>query len=130
MTTKTLLRLSLFAAGVAFALTSCREIKVTSTPDSAPTYYGHWIGPSVDLTLTPGRTLSSGGLVEVTVGAKIEYRRPYALSECEWKGLSGRDIVFECGDSAAELIRVGAAPHQEDGIWKMTVDQVEVTRQK
>jgi hypothetical protein len=121
-------RVGILVVGAALVLGACKDIEITGSANSATDYHGSWQGPDVELTLTPGRELPPLGSIPRSVGASVEYRHKGGYMACEWKGLSGRDIVTECGRGAPELIRVDAAPHQRDGVWKMTVAGVEVTR--
>lgn len=83
-----------------------------------------WTGSWVELRLTPGKPLSSSASLAPTV----MYRHKWGLTQCEWKGLAGRDIVYRCSRGSGKLIRVDVAPHRDGSVWKMTVEGVEVTR--
>ncbi len=89
---------------------------VTTPPEQAVSYYGDWTAPSVVLRITPKRVVYTDHTSFFPT-----------LVEMDFLGLAGHDIVG--GSKKKMYLSVGAPPHQEGGVWKMTVEGHPLARQ-
>ena len=85
-------------------------------PDKAA-YVGEWDGPTMTLLITPGGSVvykHAEGNSSTSINAPL-------------KAFVGNDFVVGVGP-VNTTFKVSAPPHQDQGQWKMTVDDVELTR--
>lgn len=103
-----------FLAGLCAALlVACAQ---PLPPDKA-NYAGEWKGGSISLVITPE-------------GRAIYQRKEANLSkslDAPLKEFKGDNFVVGVGFMSTEFV-VTAPPHEDGGVWKMTVDGVELTR--
>lgn len=85
-------------------------------PDKAA-YAGEWSGPGMSLTITAGGSVSyvrREGTSRVRINAPV-------------KEFQGDNFIVGLGPAVTTFV-VTAPPRQEAGVWRMTVDGVELTR--
>jgi hypothetical protein len=104
----------LVPAAMAVFLSGCDN----SIPKGKEAFVGHWQGPGLDLEI------ASTGKVKYKFD-KGENRGPV---ETDLQAFHGDDMEVGSGPITTTL-KVSAAPHQDGGAWKMTVDGIEVSRQ-
>jgi hypothetical protein len=95
------------------ALAACAE----PLPPDKSNYAGEWRGGSIALLITPD-------------GRAVYERKEGNLSkklDAPVKEFKGDNFVVGVGFMSTEFV-VTAPPHEEHGVWKMTVDGVELTR--
>jgi hypothetical protein len=95
------------------ALVACAE----PLPADKSNYAGEWRGGPIALLITPE-------------GRAVYERKDGNLSkklDAPVKEFKGDNFVLGVGFMATEFV-VTVPPHEEDGVWKMTVDGVELTR--
>jgi hypothetical protein len=109
-----IMRRSIVVTVVGLLLASCSGIAV---PADKSSYIGKWEGPGMTLMLT-----TDGGVhyVKLSGGGKKEINAPLQAFE-------GNDFVVGAF-GITTTFRVQKPPYQADGVWKMVVDGVELTR--
>jgi hypothetical protein len=94
-------------------LTACGK----PVPPEKATYVGEWHSPTISLLIT-----QNGNVVY----NRVEGNESISI-DAPLKGFIGND--FEVGISLITTVFVvSVVPHQENGLWKMTVDGNELTR--
>jgi hypothetical protein len=86
-------------------------------PEGKANYAGAWKGGPISLVITPeGRAVykREEGNMSKSIDAPV-------------KEFNGDNFVVGVGFMSTEF-KVSAPPHQDGGVWKMTVDGVELTR--
>ncbi len=86
-------------------------------PPEKSSYVGEWQSPTVSLLIT-----QDGGVVYKRFQGDVSKSIDAPL-----KGFIGNDFEVGVGPITTTFV-VSVAPHQEDGVWKMTVDGVEITK--
>ena len=95
------------------ALVACAK----PLPTDKSNYAGEWRGGPISLLITPE-------------GRAIYERKEGSLSkkiDAPVKEFKGDNFVVGVGFMATEFV-VTVPPHEDGGVWKMTVDGVELTR--
>ncbi len=90
----------------------------SATDKAAADLAGHWAGGGIDLVIEPG-----GGAV---------YKKERGGSKTTLTGKLGKvtDTSFDITVIAiSTTFKLDKRPHQEGGVWKMTVDGTELTKQ-
>lgn len=104
---------ALLVLGATLALAGCAK----PLPPERAAYAGEWRSPTMTLLITP-----DGSVIyrRVQGGATKSIQGPL-------KRFEGNDFVVGIGP-VATTFKVAAAPHEENGRWRMTVDGVELTK--
>jgi hypothetical protein len=86
-------------------------------PADKSDYVGHWIAPGMTLLITQG--------------GQVEYKRVVnnvsTTINAPLKAFEGANLIVGVGPLSTTFV-VSAIPHQEEGVWTMTVDGVVLTR--
>ena len=110
---RSLFRIAALAALV--LLVSCAK----PVPPARAAYVGDWQGDNGNMLLT------------ITAGGELHYFRQRGNSrttvDVPIKDFEGDDIVAGFGPFTTRF-KVSKPPHREGNVWKMTVDDVEITR--
>lgn len=102
-----------FLAALLLLLAACAE----PIPESRAEYVGHWQASNMRLTITAGGEVSyerRDGGVSRTINAPLQ-------------GFEGDNFVVGFGPFNTTFV-VSRPPHLDNGLWKMTVDGVELVR--
>jgi hypothetical protein len=86
-------------------------------PSDKASYAGAWKGGPILLVITPE-------------GRAVYERKEGSMSkkiDAPVKEFKGDNFVVGVGFMSTEFV-VSAPPHEDDGVWKMTVDGIELTR--
>ena len=99
-------------------LTACSPSTLyTPLPEDKSNYAGEWNGGPTSLVITPeGRAIyqHKDGNMSKSLDAPV-------------KEFKGDNFVVGVGFMSTEFV-VSAPPHEDGGVWKMTVDGIELTR--
>lgn len=103
----------LILASLSLILVACGK----PVPPEKSSYVGEWQSQTMSLLITQDGSVVYNRLQE---GVTKSIDAPL-------KGFIGNDFEVGIGPMTTTFV-VSVAPHQENGVWKMTVDGVEITK--